>query len=217
MKQLTYEAVANDWDSNPNEWYHALIAIEYLPIVLAIPDLKVYTWCRCKLVADDGSEAPYHWHGLVHFPSLKLGSWNRQTQRVNIKFSSPKDMFMKIKYLDRGVGVLRYVACKDGQRVGSRDGDGLVTHPHTHYARQPIDENHRHERRRKCSKIRDEISEEIATFLDLSCKTKWTVHELHNIEACLCKRGKKSKEERAAVNEKRRAYYKTEAGLEMRM
>ena len=29
MKPLTYEAaVAKDWDSNPNEWYHALIGIE---------------------------------------------------------------------------------------------------------------------------------------------------------------------------------------------
>ena len=74
MKPLTYEAVAKDLDSNPHEWYHALIAIEDLSIVLAIPDLKVYAWCQCKLVADDGSEARYHWHGLVHFPSRKLGS-----------------------------------------------------------------------------------------------------------------------------------------------
>ena len=69
MKPRTYEAVAKDWDNNPNEWYHALIAIEDLPIVLAIPDLKTYAWCQCKLVADDGSEAYYHWHGIVHFPS----------------------------------------------------------------------------------------------------------------------------------------------------
>ena len=57
MKPLTYEAVAKDRGSNPNEWYHALVAIEDLPIVLAIPGLKAYTWCQCKLVADDGSEA----------------------------------------------------------------------------------------------------------------------------------------------------------------
>ena len=185
MKPLTYEAVAKDRDSNPNEWYHTLIAIEDFPIVLAIPDLKVYDWCRCKLVADDGSEAQYHWHGFVHFPKRKLGSWRLQARRDNIKFSSPKNTFKKIKCLDHAVGVLRYVACKDGQRVGRRDGGGLVTHLHTHYARQPLDEKHRHERSRNCSKIRDEISDKIATFLDLSCKTNWTVHELHNNEACL--------------------------------
>ena len=35
MKPLTSEAVAKDWDSNPNEWYHALVAIKDLPIILA--------------------------------------------------------------------------------------------------------------------------------------------------------------------------------------
>ena len=52
-----------------------------------------------------------------------------------IKFSSPKNTFKKTKCLDNVVGVLRYMACKDDQRVGRRGG--LVTHPHTH-ARQPI-------------------------------------------------------------------------------
>ena len=78
-----------------------------------------------------------------------------------------------------------------------------------------IDENHRHECRHRCPKIRDEISEKVAAFLDFSCKTNWTVHELHNSGACLCSRGKKD-EERAAVNEERRDYYKTGAGLEMK-
>ena len=180
MKPLLYEAVAKDWDSNSNEWYHALVAIEDLPIVLAISDLKAYAWCQCKLVADDDSEAHYHWHGLVYFPSRKLGSWKRQARRVNIKFSSSKYMFKKIKCLDHVVGVLRYVACKGNQRVSRRDVDGLVTHLHPHYARQTIDENHRHTCSHKCPKVRDEISEKVAAFLDLSCKTNWTVHELHN-------------------------------------
>ena len=72
MEPLTYEAVAKDWGSNPNEWYHTLVAIEDLPIVLAIPGLKAYIWCQCKFIADGGSEAHYHWHGLVHFPSRTL-------------------------------------------------------------------------------------------------------------------------------------------------
>ena len=134
----------------------------------------------------------------------------RQAQRVNINFSSSKKMFKKIKCLDHVVGVLRHVACKGSQRVSRRGGDGLVTH------RQPIDENHRHECSHKCSEIRDEISVKVAAFLDLRCKTNWTVHELHNSEACLCSRDKKGTEERAAVNEKRRPYCKTGAGLEMK-
>ena len=114
------------------------------------------------------------------------------------------------------VGVLHYVACKGNRRISRRDGDGLVTHLQALYAQQPIDENRCHECSHKCSKIRGEISEEVAAFWHLSCKTKWTVHKLHSSKACLCSRGKKGTEERTAVNEKRRAYYKTEAGLEVK-
>ena len=41
----TYKDVAEDWERNNTEWYHALIAIEDLPTVLAIPELKIYAWC----------------------------------------------------------------------------------------------------------------------------------------------------------------------------
>ena len=214
MKPLSYEAVAKDWEKNSKEWYHALISIGDLPIVLSIPHLQVYAWCRCKLVADDGSEAHFHWHGLVHFPCQKLDSWRRQSRRVGVKFSAPKNTFKKVTCLDHAVGILRYMACKDGQRVARRDGDSLVTHPHTHYSRQPIDVGHRHERSVRCCKVRDEISINIANFIDLAVKANWTNHELHDRETYLCNRGRKGKEKLAAANEKRRAYYKTDAGLE---
>ena len=106
------------------------------------------------------------------------------------------------------------MACKDGQRVGRRDGDGLVTHPHTHYARQPIDPLHRHARGKECPNVRDEISSRISNFIDISAKSNWKKDELHDNESCLCKRGKIGKEKRAVANEKRRAYYKTAAGIE---
>ena len=104
-----------------------------LPIVLAIPDLKIYAWCRCKLVADGGYEAHFLWHGLIHFPKLKLASWKMQSHHTGIKFSSKKNTFKQVICFDRAVGVLCYVACKDGQIVRWPDGDGLVTHPHTQW------------------------------------------------------------------------------------
>ena len=214
MNPLSYKDVAEDWEKNPNEWYHALVAIVDLPIVLAIPELKVYAWCRCKVVADDGSEAHFHWHGLVHFPNRKMQSWKMQCRRAGINFSSSKNTFKKVICLDHAVGVLRYMACKDGQRIGRRDGDGLVTHPHTHYSRQPIDPFHRHERGKACGDVRDEISLNISRFIDFDAKSNWTNEELHDIETCLCQRGKMGKANRAAANEKRRAYYKTDAGIE---
>ena len=95
-----------------------------------------------------------------------------------------------------------------------RDGDGLVTHPHTHYSRQPIEVDHRHERSKRCAEVRDKISTKIAESIDFSKHPNWNVNELHDSETCLCNRGKKGKEKQAAANAKRRAYYKTEAGLE---
>ena len=166
MKPSSYKEIANDWEENEKEWYHALITIEDLPTVLAIPNLKIYAWCRCKLVADDKSEDHFHWHGLVHFSKSKLLSWKKQAQRVGIKFSSSKNTFKRIIGLDHAVGVLRYISCNDGKPNGRRDGDGLLTHPHTHYARQPIDMMHCHKRGKDCCDIRNEISSNIATHVN---------------------------------------------------
>ena len=38
LTPLTYNDVGEDWERRSEEWYHALIAIEDLPIVLAIPN-----------------------------------------------------------------------------------------------------------------------------------------------------------------------------------
>ena len=213
LETRSYEEVARDWEENSREWFHALIAIEDLPIVLAIPGLRIYAWCRCKVVADDGSEAHHHWHGLVHFTANTRDSWRRRAHRLGVRFSSRKNTFKKIKCLDHAVGVLRYLACADGQKVGRRDQDGLRTQPHTHYSRQPIEERHRHSRGKNCAPVRDEISTSIASFLDLSTKSNWTSNALHDFETCQCDRGKKGKAKLAAANEKRRAFYKTEAGI----
>ena len=62
--------------------------------------------------------------------------------------------------------------------------------------------------------MRNEISTEIASFLDLSSKPGWHEDELHDHENCLCDRGKIGKNKKAEANEKRRAYYKTEAGID---
>ena len=60
--------------------------------------------------------------------------------------SSTKNTFRKVHCLDHVVGVLRYLACNDGQIKTKRNGDGIISYPHTHYARQPISDYHRHAR-----------------------------------------------------------------------
>ena len=167
-----------------------------------------------SIAAARGSRGiPRHcrWPNVEQFPFAVYAS---SDGLVGVKFSSTKNSFRKIICLDHAVGVLRYMACKDGQHVGRRDRDGLVTHPHTHYSRQPIEVGHCHERSKRCVEVRDEISAKIAEFVDFSKHLNWNVSELHDTEICLCKRGMKGKEKQAAANEKRRAYYKTEAGQE---
>ena len=58
-----------------------------------------------------------------------------------------------------------------------------------------------------------EISANIASFLDLSKKPNWRADALHDYETCHCDRGKIGTAKLAAANEKRRAFYKTEAGI----
>ena len=213
LKPKTYKSVADDWELKPEEWYHALVSIEDLAIILAIPDIKIYSWCRCKLVASDGSEDHFHWHGLVHFPKIKLDSWRRQARRKGVILSSSKNTFKKIHCLDHAVGVLRYLACSDGQIKTRRDADGLISQPHTHYARQPISDHHRHKRGKECSVIRNWIAVRIAKHLDLEGKPNWNEYDLHDVENCTCARGNIGKKKIKDANEKRRAFYKTERGL----
>ena len=123
-----------------------MISIEDLPTILAIPDLRIYTWCRCKVVAIDKLEDHLHWHGLVHSPKIKCESWRRQAKRNGVQLSSRKNTFKKIYCLDHIIGVLRYLASDQGRIKTRRDEDGLVSLPHIHYARRPISDYHSHSR-----------------------------------------------------------------------
>ena len=58
------------------------------------------------------------------------------------------------------------MACDQGQTKTRRDGDGLVTLPQTHYARQPISDYHRHSRGKTCEKVRSGISRLLSKHID---------------------------------------------------
>lgn len=218
MTPTSYATIAEDWMGNNKEWYHAVVAMEDLPIVIAIPNLRIYSWCRCKLVANDQSEAHFHWHGLVHFINgEKLDGWRRKAKKVGVHFSSNKNTFRKIKCLDHGVGVLRYLTCRDGQKVGNRDADGLVTHPHVHYSRKAIDAKHCHEKRGKiCLEVRNEISTRISEYIDLTNLPNWTTTDLHDKLACDCDRSLKGEERKKLANERRKNFYQTPKGMAMK-
>ena len=148
LKPLDYKQVADDWESRQEEWYHAMISEEDLSIVLGIPNLKIYAWCRCKMTDIDKSESHLHWHALVHFTSGKLASWKQKAWRHKIKFASKK-----IHFLGSRCWLL---VCSDGQHPLRGGPGGKATL--SHYQRQPIPDHHRHKRSKECSAIRNFIS-----------------------------------------------------------
>ena len=149
----------------------------------------------------------------MHFSRIKRESWRRQANRKGVQLSSRKNTFEKIHCLDHVVGVLRYLACDQGQTKTRRDEDGLVSLPHTHYARQPISDYHRHSRGKACEEVRSGISRLLSKHIDLSKKENWTWINLHDAKTCKCARGDIGRKKIKDANEKRRAFYKTAKGI----
>ena len=151
-----------------------------------------------------------HWHGLVHFSKIKRESWRRQVKRKGVQLSSRKDTFKKIHCLDHVVGVLTYLACDQGQIKTRREEDGVVSLPlaHTHYARHPISDYHRHFRGKVCEEVRSGISRLLSKYIDFSKKENWTWLNLHDAKTCKCARGDIGRKKIRNANEKRRAFYK---------
>ena len=149
----------------------------------------------------------------MHFPKIKRESWRRQAKRKGIQLSSRKNTFKKIHCLDHVVGVLRYLACDQGQIKTRRDKDGLISLPHTHYARQPVSDYHRDSCGKACEEVRTGISRLLAKHIDFSKKENWNWLNLHDAKTCKCANGDVGRKRLKEANEKRRAFYKTAKGL----
>ena len=176
IQPLSFREIVDDWEKNSEEWYHATLAIEDLPLVLAEPDLEIYAWCRCDVSSEDSTHS--QWHGLLHFPKRNYTSWKIHLHSKGIKFTSSKYLFRKVPCLDHVVGVLRYISCDAGP-------------DHKHYANRLFDPSHHHKRGNECRRIRKDIAVKISSFIDTSKKSNWTKEELHDNETCLCRRSKR--------------------------
>lgn len=193
-------------------WYHAMVSIEDIEFILNEDIFKyVACFCRCHQQAYNAdtkliSSAHEHVHLCVAL-EVNLESWKRQLRRKNHKLF--KTTFRPILCGDHLCGVLRYIACKDGQKIGKRGHDGLLTPPHLHYARRVFDLNWLHSRSSTlCGKVRDEIK-----FRMLSEKHHL---ELHNFDSCKCENGKLGKEKKKKANDLRREFYKSSKGQEIK-
>jgi hypothetical protein len=183
------------------KWFHLMSSVEDFTFIFSCKEFKFHSLCRCHQVADDGSIAHEHVHAVVSGRVL-IDSWKRQLRRKGIKFN--KTTFKKILCGDHLAGVLRYICCRDGQKVGRRGSDGLVMGAHTHYERVVDVRSWLHDSRgRICARTRDEIE----------VKMKLKVNSpLHDFETCKCANGRVGIENREEANRKRRAFYDTEEG-----
>mgnify|MGYP001158961085 FL=1 len=220
----SFEEIAESLMKNGiREMYHALVNEDDILTLFSIPDLKIFWICRCHHVADDGSTAHEHLHALVQYQNKKTHRAFRDRLRRSGQLLHRKTTFKKILCPDHVVGVLRYITCKDGQRATRRDADGLMGAPHTHYRRSVLSNSLLHRRNDKqilgCKDIRLTILRGVSTKLSEEWKAKHVSghqHYLHHHESCLCEFGKIGKERKAAANKKRRDFYKTERGQNIR-
>jgi hypothetical protein len=183
------------------QFYHLMCSIEDFTFIFSCKEFKFHSLCRCHQVADDGSIAHEHVHAVISGRIL-LDTWKKQLRRKGIKFN--RTTFKKIICPDHLAGVLRYICCRDGQKVGRRGSDGLLMGPHTHYERIVDVRRWLHDSRGLiCARIRDEIEVKMKLKLNLP---------LHDYETCQCANGRVGIENREEANRKRRAFYSTEEG-----
>ena len=159
---LSYKEIANSLMKNGvKQMYHAILNEDDIQFFFSIPNLDIFWCCRCHLVAKDGSTAHEHLHALVQYKKGTHQALKKRMQRAKQRFHS-KTTFKPIICADHGVGVLRYICCKDGHRQKRRDQDGLSCKPHTHYCRSVSKSHMLHARNQKkdrgCSHWRCELT-----------------------------------------------------------
>ena len=196
------------------QMYHALVNEVDILKLFTIPNLEIFWICRCHLVAKDGSSSHAHLHALVQYKKGTHRALKKRMQRAKQRFH-PKTTFKRILCPDHAVGVLRYITCQDGQRK---------TKPqHTHYRRSVHGSWLLHKRSEKkklgCADVRLGILRNLRKNLDeewLKSNVSGHPHHLHHHETCLCEFGKIGREKKAAANQKRRDFYKTEQGQDIK-
>jgi hypothetical protein len=210
-----FEKIADALENHGiKQMYHALVNEDDILKLFTIPNLEIFWICRCHLVALDGSSSHAHLHALVQYKKGTHRAAKDRMKRNGQRFH-PKTTFKRILCPDHAVGVLRYITCQDGQRK---------TKPqHTHYRRSVHGSWLLHKRSEKkklgCADVRLGILRNLQQNLDeewLKNNVSGHPHHLHHHETCLCEFGKIGRQKKAAANQKRRDFYKTERGQDIK-
>ena len=93
---------------NVKEMYHGMVNEEDILTLFNIPNLKIFSICRCHHVADDRSTSHEHLHALVQYQNNSTHqALKKRMQRRGERFN-PKTTFKKVVCPDHAIGVLRY-------------------------------------------------------------------------------------------------------------
>ena len=195
------------------EMYHVTANEDDVLPVLAIPNFKIFWCCRCRLVTDDGSSGDEQWHALVQFEAgYTLQGYKKRLHRAKQQLHR-KTTFKRIVCVDHVVEVLRHICCKAGQRQTKMGA------PHIHYDCSVFKNHLLHDvQGKQCVTARDEIcaglTEHLSTdwLTEIRCAGHSSIEDLHDFKTCLCDRGKKKIEAKKIANEKRRNFWKSDAG-----
>ena len=215
FKPANFEKIADALENHGiKQMYHALVNEDDILKLFSIPNLEIFWICRCHHVALDGSSSHEHLHALVQYKKGTHRAAKDRMKRNGQRFH-PKTTFKRILCPDHAVGVLRYITCQDGQRK---------TKPqHTHYRRSVHGSWLLHKRSEKqllgCADVRLGILRNLRKNLDeewLKSNVSGHPHHLHHHETCLCEFGKIGRQKKAAANQKRRDFYKTERGQDIK-
>ena len=224
IKALPYSELVEDFMVNPkHHFYHYVGSVDDFYTLLSIrEEVKLYCWCRCHKPIPN-TELFEHEH--VHALLMTIGKSQESLKKKYARRTNEKlffdSRFKKVHCFDHIIGIMRYIHCKDGQKVGRRNQDGLATVPHLHYSRHVYEPHLLHDIRGKhCVDTRDHIEKscEIEFPLEFLNKLLGDKYEngLHDYINCACDRSERAKKKRSLLLERRRAFYKTQKGEEIK-
>lgn len=214
IEALSPAELAREFEISSREWYHVVLNESDFSLLVCTANAKWYSICRCHVVSNVGITSDEHMHALVHFVgNSTLTGFKKKLQRVG-KQLQRNTAFKKIVCLDQAVGILRNISCKDGHQIPRCDGYAQQGTPLT-YSNKLFDESWLHEDEEQCDGIRNAISE-LASDGVQDLANYMSRLELHDKKSCLCDRGEAGRNKKEEANRKRREFYLSEKGLQMK-
>lgn len=204
---LKYKDVAEDWVKSNNEWYHAKVFDEDIPLLLNNPYVTIYTWSRCKMI-DASGENDFHCHALVHFKHQGLKYWLKEATQNNMERNAWKakyhNRFLKLKCLGKIIQTLHFISCKD-EKMYNRSFSKKVGH--IRFAQKLIEDEEVHNCNDKnCYDAIANIRQKMGEYMEIKlcednkcCKYKerqdrkrgyqWSQEELRKKRSCRIEKG----------------------------